>query len=475
MAKIMRFFRPAFRVTAFLVIASQGAAGLPPLAAVSPAEKKSAPPKSAEFVPNYDESKIPEHTLPDPLIDSKGAPVATASDWESRRRETLKMFEEHVFGSMPSQRRIRTQIVRRDPTWNDGKTTRYELTVTLLPLVESAGQKSAGQASADQPSLDLMVLIDVPSSASADDPVPAFLGLNFQGNHTVTNDPLVRISPSWVRDRRDGTTRGNAPLEAGRNVAGDRWPLSMINDRGYAVATLYYGDIDPDFDDGFQNGVHGLLSDWIGQLPASIRPGSIAGWAYGLQAVLDAIGQTPALGIDADQVAVIGHSRLGKTSLWAGAVDPRFAVIISNDSGCGGAALSRRAIGETVRRINTSFPHWFCDRFNQYSDNENALPVDSHQLIAISAPRPVAIGSASQDTWADPKGEFLAGVYASPVYQLLGKPGLVDANGRVPTQMPGPDEAYADGTIIYHLRDGKHDLTEHDWNRYLDLFDRVRD
>ncbi|TWU01512.1 glucuronyl esterase domain-containing protein [Neorhodopirellula pilleata] len=471
----MRFFGPAFRLTVFLVVASPLTA-LPlntvwrRLEAASPADTKPAPTKSAKFVPNYDESKIPEFTLPDPLIDANGERIDTRNDWESRRRETLLKFEHHVFGSMPTQRRIHTEIVRRDPTWNHGKTTRYELTVTLLPLSESNEQPDT-----NQPGLDLMVLIDVPSSASADNPVPAFLGLNFQGNHTVTDDPLVRISPSWVRDRRDATSRGNTPLDAGRGVASDRWPLSMINDRGYAVATLYYGDIDPDFDDGFQNGVHGLFADWIERLPADIRPGSIAGWTYGLQCVLDAIVQTPALGIDADQVAVIGHSRLGKTSLWAGAVDPRFAVIISNNSGCGGVALSRRAIGETVGRINTSFPHWFCDRFNDYNENENALPVDSHQLIALAAPRPVAIGSATEDTWADPKGEFLAGVHASPVYQLFDKPGLVDANGQSPTLMPAPNEAYPDGTITYHLRDGKHDLTEHDWKRYLDLFDRVRD
>lgn len=463
----MRFFGPAGRVTALLVIVSQGTASYLPLKAASPADTKSNQSKSAKFVPNYDESKIPEHTLPDPLVDASGDRITSPSEWESRRLETLKLFEHHVFGSMPSQRRIRTQIVRRDPTWNDGKTTRYELTVTLLPLDDS------DEPTGEQAGLDLMVLLDVPSTASANEPVPAFLGLNFQGNHTVTDDPSVRISPSWVRDRRNETTRGNTPLESGRGVAADRWPMAMINDRGYAVATLYYGDIDPDFDDGFENGVHGLLSDWIEQLPADRRPGSIAGWTYGLQAVLDAIAQTPALGIDADQVAVIGHSRLGKTSLWAGAVDRRFAVVISNDSGCGGAALSRRAIGETVARINSSFPHWFCDRFNDYNENEMSLPVDNHQLIALAAPRPVAIGSATNDIWADPKGEFLAGVHASPVYQLLGKPGLVDANGQVPTQMPEPNEAYPDGTITYHLRDGKHDLTEHDWNRYLDLFDRV--
>jgi hypothetical protein len=324
-------------------------------------------------------------------------------------------------------------------------------------------------ASSEIAPLVVQVLADVPQS---DAPVPAILGLNFQGNHTIDSDPKIRVPTSWVRDRRDGSTDGNKPTEKGRGVASSRWPSGMITDRGYALITVYYGDIDPDFDDGFQNGVHGLMPAFIQSLSVEHRPGSIAGWAYGLSCVLDAVEQTESLNVDSDRVAVLGHSRLGKTSLWAGATDPRFAMVISNDSGCGGAALSRRAIGETVGRINSSFPHWFCDAYLQYNENESEMPVDQHQLIALSAPRAIAVGSATEDVWADPKGEFLAWQAASPVYELLGMSSENAKAVRDASMLTGQSVLNA-GPMQYHLRKGKHDLADYDWECYLDLADRA--
>ncbi len=405
-----------------------------------------------KFKPNYDESKIPDYVLPDVLVTQAGDRVSDAKTWnEVRRPELLRLFQEHVYGVSPEAVPLTSRIVSTKNDACDGHAVRREIDLTI-----GSGEQA----------LTIGLLVYTPVKAESS--VPCFLGLNFQGNHSIDADPSIRIPTSWMRDKKDGKTDGHRATAAGRGAASSRWSPERIVRRGYGLVTIYYGDIDPDFDDGFENGIHRQFAKWNRGVAAESRWGSIAGWAYGLSRALDYL-QTDPL-INGKRVAVIGHSRLGKTALWAGATDPRFAMVISNDSGCGGAALSRRAVGETVGRINSSFPHWFNDKFNEYNEKESELPVDQHQLIALIAPRPVCVASATQDEWADPKGEYLSCVAADPVYRLLGTSGL--GGDRPSPEMPAAEQPIQTGMISYHLRSGRHDLSSYDWDRYMDFADK---
>jgi hypothetical protein len=398
---------------------------------------------------NYDESKIPPYELPDLLKSIGGDPVTSADQWnDSRRAEILGLFENQMFGTVPD---FSYQVTANTKSVHRSGMPGGNVDVVQRQLTIRCNEKS----------IALNVAIFLPGDAKR--PVPVFLGYNFFGNQSVTSDPKIEITRNWVRNNAEYGVENNLATDKTRGVSKSRWPINEIIKRGYGVATLYYGDVDPDFDDGFQNGVHALVSR-VGQTELeSNRWGSISAWAWGLSRVLDDFESNAS--IDHERVIVIGHSRLGKTALWAGASDPRFAMAISNNSGCGGAALSRRAFGETVSRINTNFPHWFCRNFRRYNDNENELPVDQHMLIALLAPRPVYIASASEDRWADPKGEFLSGVNASPVYRLFNKQGL---NAQ---SIPATDQSIGE-SIGYHIREGKHDITLLDWQHYLDFADR---
>ncbi len=324
-------------------------------------------------------------------------------------------------------------------------------------LLEQSDKALGGKAVRKQVAIhldgmDTPILLLIYQPAGVKGKVPAFVGMNFKGNHQVNIDPEIIISDNAPKGKDLGT-------DAPRGAASSRWPLEEIVGAGYAVATIYRGDVDPDHDDGFKNGIHPLFYRAGQTKPDAEEWGTIGAWAWGLSRVMDYLEQDKS--IDHKRVAVVGHSRLGKTALWAGATDERFAIAISNDSGCGGAALSARKVGETVAKINKSFPHWFCDNYNKYNDNEEALLVDQQGLIALIAPRPVYVASATEDTWADPEGEFLSALYASPVYELYGKKGLAVSS------MPKPEQPSIEGYVGYHIRTGKHDITLYDWQQYI--------
>lgn len=397
---------------------------------------------------NEDESRVPAYTLPDPLTRRDGTKIADAATWKAKRRpELLEIFSTQVYGKTPDRPiPVRVERLAQHDDAVGGKARMRQVRLHF-------GDDPEG------PALD--VLLFLPKETTG--PVPAFLGLNFGGNQAVHPDPRIAISRSWMREDAKGGVVDHRATEATRGKEASRWPVETIVDRGYALATAYYGDIDPDFDDGFRNGVHPLFRTGEEATPPADAWGSIGAWAWGLSRVLDYLQECPE--IDGKRVVLMGHSRLGKTALWAGAQDERFAVVISNDSGEGGAALARRRFGETTKIINTAFPHWFCDNFVQYNDREDELPVDQHELIALIAPRPVLICSAEEDRWADPRGEFLAALGADPVYRMLGTDGL-DVKA-----MPAVSQPVL-STIGYHIRPGPHDVTDADWAVYLDFADR---
>lgn len=401
-----------------------------------------------EFIPNYDEGKIPAYALPAILEGADGQKVETVDAWEGHRRaEILQLFKQHVYGEVP-------QVA-------------YQMKVKAFPEHTEALNKLARRKQirftfkANGKTCEMDLLIYLPADAM--DRVPIFLGYNFYGNHTIHEDKGIKLTDSWVRTNEEFGITGNQATKASRGVRSHRWPVEDILERGYGVATIYYGDIDPDYDDGFQNGIHPLFYRRNQSRPLDHEWGSIAAWAWGLSRAMDYL-QTDRH-VDYERVAVVGHSRLGKAALWAGAMDERFAMVISNESGCGGAALSRRRIGETVGRINRAFPHWFNETFNDYNENEDALPVDQHMLMALMAPRPLYIASAQGDQWADPKGEFLSGKLAAPVYELYGLKGL-------PSEEQPPLGEQRMKQVGYHVRAGKHDLTALDWELFMNFADK---
>ena len=409
---------------------------------------------------NYEESEVRPYTLPDALTASDGAQIKTAKQWQKgRREEVLKLFETHVYGRTPEAAKAKFKQTSEDKNALGGKATRKEVTAFLT------GKE-------DGPTMDLLIFI--PNDAKKS--VPAFVGLNFAGNHSVHADPGIALARCWLRDARDGGVTNNRATEAGRGKEASRWQVEKIIERGYALVTACYCDLEPDHVDGHKGALRSVLRPKkpknfmpgaaMKGAPADAAPdewGAIGAYAYGLSRAMDYIEKDNA--IDEKRVAVMGHSRLGKSALWAGAQDERFAIVISNNSGEGGASLSKRNFGESVERINTSFPHWFCGNFKKYNGNEKALPVDQHMLIALMAPRPVYIASAKEDSWADPKGEFLSGKHAEPVYKLFGLEGLGVA------EMPELDRPVGQ-TIGYHIRTGKHDVTAYDWEQYLNFADR---
>nr|WP_225901809.1 acetylxylan esterase [Zobellia barbeyronii] len=388
---------------------------------------------------NYDETKVPKFLVPDPLTSFGGDAITDSKQWEENRKlEIYQFFEKQIYGKVPDLLdEYSFKVIEQDNNALGGKAQRKQIAVGLKK---------------NNRSLNFNILLYLPTG---NENAPVFLGYNFYGNHTVTNDPNVIITEAWSGNNEDFKISNNKATEASRGVRMNRWAIDKMLDKGYGVATVYYGEIDPDKND-FSDGLHSLFYEEGQTKPKTNEWGSIAAWAYGLSRAMDYLENDTNI----SSVIVFGHSRLGKAALWAGATDPRFAGVISNDSGCGGAALSKRKFGETIGQINTSFPHWFSESFKKYSNKEEMLPVDQHELLALIAPRPLYVASAVEDEWADPKGEFLSAQYATKVYELYDKKGISSTDVQ---EVNHPIKQ----TLAYHMRSGKHDVTDYDWDQYI--------
>jgi dienelactone hydrolase len=368
---------------------------------------------------NYDETRVPPYTLPDPLT-VNGRTVRTRDAWPEARRAILELFREHVYGRSPGKpQHLRFEVVEENPGAMDGAATLKRMAV----ISEQAGRSHRFE-----------ITLFLPNARR--EPAPVFLLLN--------NRPATNADPS--RRERSGF-----------------WPAEQLIARGYGIAALQVSDLAPDDKDRFRDGAIRLFEGSTPEPRARNAWAALAAWAWGASRAMDYF-ETDRR-VDATKVAVVGHSRGGKAALWAGAEDERFAITIANESGEGGAALSRRVFGETLARITSSFPHWFADRYKDFATRVDALPIDQHMLLGLIAPRAVYVASADEDLWADPRGEFLAQVHASPVYALWGEPPMRADD------MPPLNRPLIAGKRGYHVRDGVHNLTPYDWDRFADFAD----
>ena len=393
--------------------------------------------------------------LPDPLEMLDGTKVTTAADWNNKRRPELKeLFQHYMYGYLPPKPKkwVVEEVLFTDPHFMGGTATISESRLAF------AGPDLKQR---------LHVLLVVPNNRPAKAKIPVFIAMNFCGNHAITSHPKVHIPEAWVYKSCSGSENERA-TEKGRGGQIGDWNLDLIIDRGYGFACFYSCDIDPDTPD-FADGIQPSFYVEGQTTPAPTGPGAIAAWAWGYHRVVDFLLEKHADAIDERRIAAVGHSRNGKTTLLAAAMDERIALAIPHQAGCGGTAPDRVDIDrkdvETIRRINTVFPHWFCDNFPLFNEQPDKLPFDQHCLVALCAPRPVLYSNAFEDQWANPDGQFEMLKGADPVYKLLKSEGLgASERPELQTLVASP--------LGYYIRPGKHSMNREDWGIFLDFADK---
>ncbi|MGE4182441.1 MAG: alpha/beta hydrolase family protein [Limisphaerales bacterium] len=390
------------------------------------------------------EKDVPPYRLPDPLICWDGTAVKDKRTWvEKRRPEILKRFEEEVYGRTLVGRPAGMRFVVREEKKGvlGGLGTRWRVGVLF-------------EGKEDGRKMELLMIL--PSRGNL--PVPVFLGLNFDGNYTTTIDPDLPVPEHFAMGLFANQLTDHKPGKGSRGIHQHQWPYGYILEKGYGVVTAAYGEIEPDEPERWKDGVRGM-----GPEPGDGDWGSLGAWAWGLSRAMDYLWTHPR--VDGRRVAVLGFSRLGKAAVWAAAQDERFAMVISQQSGAGGVALNRRLFGEDVERLTSRLGHGFTPGFAKFASKESEMTVDQHELVALLAPRPILILSGTTDLWSDPRGEYLGGRGADPVYRLLGSRGM-DSR-----EWPQPSEL-VNSPIGYYLRPGGHDVTLEDWQATIRFADR---
>jgi hypothetical protein len=394
---------------------------------------------------NYDELLVGDYKagLPDPLIFNNGKPVKNARQWAKRRAEIVKIFEENQYGKWPAKRPALRYDVAQDEGFG-GEAVRKQITLYFSP-------------DNDGPRVD--VLVYLPKDAVG--AVPILLNLSFSPNNMAISDPGVKPGRRWDPKTK---TMVESPSMPGFGGFGMDATAKKYLKEGFGFATLNYSDITPDFQDNDELGLRGLYHT-PGAPRADDDWGSISAWALGVSLLMDYFEKDP--DIDAKRVALTGCSRLGKTTIWTGAIEPRIKVVMPSCSGEGGAAISRRVYGETVAHLTepTRYPYQFCPKYAYWGDKLTQMPMDAHMLVALIAPRPLLLQTGSTDIWSDPMGEWLALIEGRKVYQLLGKD--VPAGD----ELPAADQPIYT-TLGYVMHEGGHGIQPQDWDYYLEFMKR---
>lgn len=403
------------------------------------AQSQEPPTMVAGFPVNYDEEAIPPYTLPDLLTLENGKKVTDAKTWMNKRRpELVKAVAALQYGKTPdAPKSIKFETRESSGEAFDGKAIRKQIRIYLT------------EDSEEHP-MDLLIYLP----KNSDQPNPIFFTISFSANSQTVDDPEVFVGEIWNREgekvKADQPSRFRAT-----NV-------EQFIDAGFGFATVYYGDIDPDFKDGFQHGIRKEFLKSGDTEPQMDEWGTISAWSWGLSRAMDYFEKDKQ--IDQDRVALMGVSRLGKTVLWTGIRDPRYKMIIASCSGEGGAALARRDYGENIKHMSdpSRYAYQFAPNYHEYSTHLEDFPFDAHSLVALIAPRPLLLQTGNTDYWSDPKGEFLSAQEASKVYQLFGE------NGPEKNEMPpAGDTSLIGNKLGYYMHDGGHGTIPSDYPVFI--------